>query len=142
MKGKLALCAVTACIAVLAQGKRVDWNKMDVPTEKTYDAPVDKVFGAMVQAAAGFEIKTALKDGCVVQFAHVSTNLEISAFCTELADGKTKVVIRLFLKSSDGGMVEDLKPMSSRLFDLKFHEKSMAGVFWQSMDKNIQPRTN
>jgi hypothetical protein len=39
------------------------------PMAMTYEASTERVFGALVQAVSTFEIKTALKDGCLLKFS-------------------------------------------------------------------------
>jgi len=65
MKNTFVLFAFVTCMA--AQVRKAP--EPDVSMSKSYDAPVEKVFGAMVQAASSYEIKLASKDGCLLKFA-------------------------------------------------------------------------
>jgi hypothetical protein len=86
------LAAAVVCISALAQDKKVE---PDVPAAKTYNAPVDKVFRAMAQAAAPgpHVMGVTSKDTCLVQFTTRSRGylLQFTMTCNELPDGRTRV---------------------------------------------------
>jgi hypothetical protein len=64
----------------------------EVPMSKSYEAPVEKVFGAMVQASSSHDIKLVSKDGCLVKFAAAMPGTAAGAIGTLLGGGAEAVI--------------------------------------------------
>lgn len=59
---------------------------------KSYEAPVEKVFGAMVQASSSHDIRLVSKDGCLVKFAAAMPGTALGAIGTALGGGAEAVI--------------------------------------------------
>jgi hypothetical protein len=150
---KAVLFMVISCVAYGAKKP-----EPFVILEMSYDAPTEKVFGAMVQAVSAFEIKTALKDGCLLKFSTVRpptaseslgglfgalagaggqpqatvpvTPVEWTVLCTGRSDGKTWVTIRATIQVS--GRAVDVMAFKGQNPDKAFVQRTVPAI-WSSM---------
>jgi hypothetical protein len=135
--------------------------------EMSYDAPTEKVFGAMVQAVSTFEIKTALKDGCLVKFSTVRpptateslgelfgaigaaggggpqatvpiSPVEWTILCTGRSDGKTLVTIRATIQVS--GRAVDVMAFRGATPDKAFVQRTVPAI-WSSIDATLSAQS-
>jgi hypothetical protein len=104
--------------------------KQEVPMQMIFDAPVESVYAAEVQAA-GSTLKSAVKEACAVNFVSSSTtNFSSAVFhgsliCRDNGDGKT--VVTLSLQSGNGGTM--------------FHgpaKEKLARIIWSNLDAALK----
>jgi PEGA domain-containing protein len=104
--------------------------KQEVPMQMTFDAPVESVYAAEVQAA-GSTLKSAVKEACTVNFVSSSTtNFSSAVFhgsliCRDNGDGKT--VVTLSLQSGNGGT----------MFHGPAREK-LARIIWSNLEAALK----
>ena len=119
-----ALFCIFACGPVLFAA-----DKNPAPLSKTYDAPIERVYAAVVQvASADYNLKSAVKEGYTVSFfSGGQFPLVLSAICREAGADKTSVSISIAQAIGN--------PQVFRVAKAKNKE---ALWFWAELDKAIQ----
>jgi hypothetical protein len=104
-------------------------DKSPAPLSKTYDAPIERVYAAVVQvASANYNLKSAVKEGHTVSFfSGGQFSLVLSAICREAGTDKTSVSISIAQAVGN-----------PQIFGVGKAKDKEALRFWTELDKAIQ----
>jgi hypothetical protein len=104
-------------------------DKNPAPFSKTYDAPIERVYAAVVQvASADYNLKAAVKEGHTVSFfSGGQFSLVLSAICREAGTDKTSVSISIAQAVGN-----------PQIFGVGKTKDKEALRFWTELDKAIQ----
>lgn len=119
-----------ASICILAFGTMLlAADKNPAPLSKTYDAPIERVYAAVVQvASADYNLKAAVKEGHTVSFfSGGQFSLVLSAICRE--DGTDKTSVSISIAQAVG---------NPQIFGVGKAKDKEALRFWSELDKAIQ----
>jgi hypothetical protein len=104
-------------------------DKNPPPLSKTYDAPIEKVYAAVVQvASADYNLKAAISDGHAVSFfTGGQFSLVLNAICRE--DGANKTVVSVSIAQAVG---------NPQIFGVAKAKDKELLRFWTELEKGIQ----
>jgi len=130
LEAKMRWRNLFASICILACGTMLfAAEKSPAPLSKTYDAPIERVYAAVVQvASADYNLKAAVKEGHTVSFfSGGQFSLVLSAICREAGTDKTSVSISVAQAVGN-----------PQIFGVGKAKDKEALRFWSELDKAIQ----